>query len=145
MVDEIVTIQETGAKEVSDPGRRNQPPPASRGGTDTKTLVIPISGGKLSSHFGHCDEFAFFDIEEGEIRAKEMRNPPPHEPGALPRWLYEHGADVVIAGGIGDHAQTLLREKGIDVVSGAPADTPESLVEHYLRNTLITGENVCDH
>ena len=38
-----------------------------------------------------------------------------------------------------------LRDKGITVISGAPMDSPESLVQQYLMNTLVTGENVCDH
>ena len=74
-----------------------------------------------------------------------MLNPPAHEPGALPRWLHEQGADVTIVGGMGESAQQLLRERGIEVIIGAPMDSPESLANQYLSNTLITGENVCDH
>ncbi len=110
-----------------------------------RVLVVPVSGGKLSSHFGHCEQFAFIETENGKIRGKEMRTPPPHEPGILPSWLHEQGADVIIAGGIGESAQQLLKEKGIEVVIGAPMDSPESLVNQYLTNFLITGDNVCDH
>ena len=74
-----------------------------------------------------------------------MRTPPPHEPGVLPRWLHEQGADAAIVGGMGESAQELLRETGIEVIIGAPIDSPESLANQYLSNTLTTGENVCDH
>jgi len=74
-----------------------------------------------------------------------MRTPPPHEPGVLPRWLNEQGADVIIARGIGEKAQQFLRENGIEVVIGVPVNSPESLANQYLTNTLISGDNVCDH
>jgi predicted Fe-Mo cluster-binding NifX family protein len=55
------------------------------------------------------------------------------------------GANVIIAGGMGSRAQGLFNENGIKVVTGAPADTPESLVHRYLTEKLVTGANVCDH
>ncbi len=110
-----------------------------------RLIAIPIADGKLASHFGHCQEFAFVETEDGKIRNKFMRTPPPHEPGVLPRWLKEQGAEVVIAGGMGERAQEMLKESGMEVITGAPADAPESLVNQYLSKSLVTGENVCHH
>jgi Mrp family chromosome partitioning ATPase/predicted Fe-Mo cluster-binding NifX family protein len=114
-------------------------------GSDKKLLAIPVSEGKLASHFGHCENFALIETENGEIKSTEMRTPPPHEPGIIPRWLHDQGADVIIAGGMGERAKQLLSENGIEVVVGAPMDSPESIVNRYLTNTLVLGENVCDH
>lgn len=108
-------------------------------------FAIPISGGKLCSHFGHCDQFALIETIDGEIKGKSLHTPPPHEPGVLPKWLHEKGAHVVIAGGMGARAQDLFNQNGIKVVTGAPTDSPEALAQQYLSNSLITGENVCDH
>ena len=112
---------------------------------DSKILVVPVSEGKLSSHFGHCKQFAFIEIQRGKITKTEMLNPPAHEPGVLPRWLNEQGADIVIAAGMGEKAQQLLEENGIEVIIGAPMDSPASLTNQYLSGTLVTGANVCDH
>lgn len=112
---------------------------------DSKILVVPVSEGKLSSHFGHCKQFAFIEIQRGKITKTEMLNPPAHEPGVLPRWLNEQGADIVIAAGMGVKAQQLLEENGIEVIIGAPMDSPASLTNQYLSGTLVTGANVCDH
>ena len=108
-------------------------------------FAIPIAEGKLTAHFGHCQEFALIDVEQNEIKKKEMLTPPPHEPGVLPRWLNEMGADVIIAGGMGQRAIGLFQENNIKVITGAPAQEPESLVTSYLAGNLVTGGNVCDH
>jgi predicted Fe-Mo cluster-binding NifX family protein len=108
-------------------------------------FAIPLANGRLTAHFGHCREFAIIEVVEYEITNKQILLPPPHEPGALPSWLYEIGADVIIAGGMGQRAISLFGEKGIKVITGAPELEPEALVANYLDNTLMTGANVCDH
>ncbi len=65
--------------------------------------------------------------------------------GVLPKWLHEMGVGVIIAGGMGQKAIGLFGENGIKVMTGAPSLPPEELVQQYLANTLVTGENVCDH
>jgi len=108
-------------------------------------IAIPLAEGRLTAHFGHAAEFAIVHVENQEIKDKELLTPPPHEPGVLPRWLQELGVDVIIAGGMGQKALGLFGENGIKVVTGAPSLTPEELVHQYLANSLVTGENVCDH
>ena len=108
-------------------------------------FAIPLAEGKLTAHFGHCREFALVDVEDNEIKAKETLEPPPHEPGVLPRWLHELGTNVIIAGGMGARALDIFAQNGIKVLTGAPSLTPEELVQQYLNNTLQIGANVCDH
>ena len=110
-------------------------------------IAIPLAEGKLCMHFGHCEQFALLDVDkkEKQILGKKLLTPPPHEPGLLPRWLSEQGAHVIIAGGMGSRAQSLFAENHIEVLVGAPAEPPESLVASYLDGTLKSGENVCDH
>ena len=108
-------------------------------------FAIPLADGKLTAHFGHCQEFAIFEVEDSEIKNKETLVPPPQEPGVLPRWLHELGTNVIIAGGMGARALDLFVQNGIKVLTGAPSLTPEELIKQYLDNTLQTGANVCDH
>jgi predicted Fe-Mo cluster-binding NifX family protein len=107
-------------------------------------FAIPMANGKLTAHFGHCQEFAIIDVEENEIRNKSVLVPPPHEPGVLPQWLSQMGTNVVIAGGMGHRAIMLFDQAGIKVVTGAPVELPEILVKDYLTNALTTGNNLCD-
>ena len=110
-------------------------------------IAIPVAEGKLCMHFGHCEQFALLDVDEKakKVTGKRMLTPPPHEPGVLPRWLHEQGANVIIAGGMGQRAQALFTENGIKVVVGAAAGEPEQLASQYLAGTLVSGANVCDH
>ncbi len=110
-------------------------------------IAIPLAQGKLSLHFGHCEQFAMIDVDSGtkKIVRREDIVAPPHEPGLLPRWLAERGANMIIAGGMGQRAQSLFEQNRIEVLIGAPSDTPERLVEAYLGGALQSGDNVCDH
>ncbi len=110
-------------------------------------IAIPVADGKLCMHFGHCEEFALFEVDETKksVTGKEMLEAPPHQPGLLPGWLAERGADVIIAGGMGSRAQDLFSEKKIKVVVGACGEKPEEIVKDYLNNSLQTGNNACDH
>lgn len=108
-------------------------------------FAIPMAEGKLTAHFGHCQEFAIIDVEDNEIKEKSVLVPPPHEPGVLPQWLHDLGANVVIAGGMGQRAIQLFNQVGIQVLTGAPVEEPEVLIQQYLSNNLATGKNLCDH
>ncbi|MFW6153593.1 MAG: iron-sulfur cluster carrier protein MrpORP [Planctomycetota bacterium] len=110
-------------------------------------MAIPIVQGRLSLHFGHCEQFALVDVDTDNrsVTGVDYVTPPAHEPGVLPRWLGEQGADVIITGGMGQRAQGLFARQGITVVVGAPVDTPEAVAAAYLDGTLEAGENICDH
>jgi len=109
------------------------------------TVAVPVSEGKLSPHFGHCEQFALFAVEDRNVSGRRDLTPPPHEPGVLPRWLKEQGVDLVIAGGMGQRAQSLFQQEGIQVVCGASSQDPGEAVRTYLSGDLEIGDNACDH
>jgi len=108
-------------------------------------FAMPLANGVLCAHFGHCQQFVIVDTKDGGITAMNYHTPPPHEPGALPRWLGELEVNVVIAGGMGRRALGLFNERGIQVMVGVPSASPEVLVADYLAGILRVGENMCDH
>ncbi len=110
-------------------------------------IAIPVTNGKLCMHFGHCQTFALVNIDEENksIISTESLVPPAHEPGVLPKWLHEQGANVIIAGGMGARAQQFFEQFGINVVIGAPSESPEKVAEQWVMGELTTGENICDH
>lgn len=110
-------------------------------------LAIPIEGNRLCSHFGHCSTFAFVDVnqETKSVVARQDLAPPPHEPGVIPKWVAEQGADLVLAGGMGARAVSLFESGGVKVFTGCPAQTPEELAQGFLDGTLQRGSNECGH
>ena len=109
--------------------------------------AIPMSGGGVSAHFGHCEQFALIDVDEEnkQILKKEFVKSPSHEPGLLPRWLAEKGVSLIIAGGMGIRAQDLFQQNKIGVIVGVAESDPEKAVVSYLNGILAAGNNICDH
>lgn len=110
-------------------------------------IAIPARNNTLCQHFGHCDQFYICNVDEASKEIKDFKfiTPPPHEPGLLPRWLGEKQVNVIIAGGMGQKAQQLFSQRGIKVFVGAPALEPKIVVEKYMNDDLVYGENGCDH
>jgi predicted Fe-Mo cluster-binding NifX family protein len=110
-------------------------------------IAIPMSADHLEQHFGHCERFALLDIDvEGkELRGSTEIEAPEHQLGLLPRWLKKHGVTLIIAGGMGSHARSLCEELSIQVVAGAPEDSPRELARRYLEGTLATSDHACSH
>jgi predicted Fe-Mo cluster-binding NifX family protein len=110
-------------------------------------IAIPVSNGKLSQHFGHCQTFAMIEVnvQNKTIMSSAELPAPEHVPGLRPRWLREQGVDLVIAGGMGAGARAHLSEASIQVIIGAPAEAPQALVRSYLEGALATGANDCNN
>ncbi len=110
-------------------------------------IALPIANKTVCMHFGHCEEFVLFEVDEEskEIIKSETFPSPPHQPGMLPKWLAEKGAEVIVAGGMGRRARDIFEQCGIKVIIGSPSGKPEEIVLQYLNGNLQIGENVCDH
>jgi len=110
-----------------------------------KRIAIPMTGSVLSEHFGHCQTFAYVDIDNNSIINITVMNPPEHQPGTYPRWVADNGATDVIAGGMGTMAINLFNEAGVNVFVGAPVDTPTNLVNNLLAKKLSLSANYCNN
>jgi ATP-binding protein involved in chromosome partitioning len=110
-------------------------------------IAIPLTNGLLAGHFGHCEHFAFIDVDTSKktILSSAQEAAPEHEPGLLPRWLRDRGVSVVIAGGMGSRARNLFAQAGVEVLTGAESREPEAIASDYLNGKLVTGANSCDH
>ena len=109
--------------------------------------AVPISGGMVSLHFGHCEQFAFYEVDEEAkaILSEETVSSPGHQPGFLPGWLAQNGVSVIIAGGMGSRARDLFASNGIRVIANTLEADPKKAIMDYLNGSLQTGGEVCDH
>lgn len=110
-------------------------------------IAIPISGDCLEQHFGHCEKFVIVDVapQTKEVTGVTEVAAPEHQPGLLPQWLKEQGVTIVIAGGMGTRARSLLEEASIVVITGAPSEQATALVQQYLDGILVSVEHTCSH
>jgi predicted Fe-Mo cluster-binding NifX family protein len=113
----------------------------------TMKIAIPLSGGLLSEHFGHCEQFAIVeaDLDAKKILTTNLVTPPPHEPGLLPKWLREQGVVTVIAGGIGQRALNIFAQNGIIVRAGFAAAPVDQIVNAFLQGELTGTPQGCAH
>ena len=110
-----------------------------------KLFAVPTNNGKLCAHFWQCEQFAVIETEDQKILNIEYLKPPVHEPGTYPRFLAAQGVSMIISGGMGMKAQEIFAQNNIEVCVGVNSDTPKALVEQYLANQLVSGNNLCDH
>lgn len=105
-------------------------------------IAVASEGNIVSGHFGHCEGFTMFDVENNTITNKEFIANPGHRPGFLPVFLKDKNADVIIAGGMGQTAQDLFNQNGIEVIVGAEGDSEEA-VKSYIQGSLKSTGSVC--
>jgi len=110
-----------------------------------KKIALPVANSQLSQHFGHPEYFYIYEADEKTIKNEEMLVPPPHTPGAYPKWMADMGVTDVIVGGIGQKAIDLFNSNGINVFVGAEIKNPKDLVNELLQGTLRSRENLCNH
>ncbi|WP_129599719.1 NifB/NifX family molybdenum-iron cluster-binding protein [Anaerophilus nitritogenes] len=105
-------------------------------------IAIAKEGNFVSGHFGHCEGFEVFDVENKEIKESKFIENPGHRPGFLPVFLAEKGVNVIIAGGMGATAQDLFKENKIEVIVGVEG-TLEDAINAYINGKLQSTGSVC--
>lgn len=105
-------------------------------------IAVAAMGTAVAGHFGHCENFIFFDTQDGKILSEQSVPNPGHRPGFLPNFLADHGAQVVIAGGMGGGAVEIFNERGVQVVVGAQGDA-RAAVQAFLAGELVSTGSVC--
>lgn len=96
----------------------------------------------VSGHFGHCEGFTIYEVEEGKSLEKSFTPNPGHRPGFLPVFLRDLKVNVIIAGGMGETAQDLFNENGIEVVVGEQG-LSDDVVQKFVNGELKSTGSVC--
>ena len=108
-------------------------------------FAIPLTDKELTARFGHCQKIALIDVEDNQIKQKGILKPTVHEPAVCSKVLNVLDADIIISSCMANSALILFDQQGIKVITGAPELEPEELVKRYLNNTLVAGDNLCNH
>ncbi len=108
-------------------------------------IAVTHQMGQIFQHFGHTEQFKFYEVTDGEITKIEIKNTDGSGHGALAGFLKDNGTDVLICGGIGGGAQTALKEAGITLYGGVQGSADAAVVA-LLSDSLAFNPDVhCDH
>ena len=110
-------------------------------------VAIPTRGNVVDDHFGHCEAYTVFSIDENKkIIGSEML-PSPQGCGCksdIASVLQQKGVSVMLAGNMGGGALNVLNSHGIDVYRGCSGDVRQ-LTEAFLLGIVADSGEGCHH
>ena len=102
-------------------------------------LAVTYEDGQVFQHFGHCQEFKIYDVEDGKVVRCAIADASAFGHESSIGFLKDLGVDILICGGIGPGAQNVLLRNG---TSGRADD----VVAAFLQDALVYNPNVtCNH
>lgn len=110
-------------------------------------IAIPTNNNMVEDHFGHCDSYTIFDVDQNNnIMSKEVIKWL-HGCGCksnLAETLKEMNVTTLLLGNIGQRALHLLKSSQIDVIRGCHGTT-ELVLQNYLDGKLTDVDTTCHH
>jgi len=109
-------------------------------------IAEPTRHGHVDEHFGHCEFYTVYTIENGKVTAKETLGSPQGCgcKSNIAFDLQQMGVEIMLAGGIGSGAINVLAAHGIQVVRGCSGNTDE-VVDLYINGELTDSGESCSH
>ncbi len=110
-------------------------------------IALPTRGNLIDDHFGHCENYTVFTIDENDqIAGKEII---PSVTGCgcksgIAAVLKEKGVEIMLAGNMGDGALNVLKGHDIAVFRGCRGDVTDVTMS-FLRGELNDSGESCGH
>lgn len=101
-------------------------------------IAVPTRNNMIDDHFGHCDHYTLFTIEQGAV-IERTTLPSPQGCGCksnIASTLEELGVSVMLAGNMGEGAKNKLESHNIKVIRGC-SGMVESVVEAYIKGFVF--------
>ncbi len=107
-------------------------------------IAVPTVQDQVDQHFGHCEKYSIFTIEDNAITTLEYMESPSGCgcKSNMANELAQSGVKILIAGGIGKGAVNVLTSNGIQTIKGASGNV-RNAVELYLQGKLVDRGDVC--
>jgi len=96
-------------------------------------FAVPLQHGQVAPVPTKASEFAFLTVKDGKIESQEVVPRPDLDAANFPVWLENLAITHLAAGDLKDAARALLQRKGIEVIPVALTQTPEQVVEAYVK------------
>jgi predicted Fe-Mo cluster-binding NifX family protein len=109
-------------------------------------IAVPTRNNHVDDHFGHCEYYTIFSIENNKIIAKETM-PSPQGCGCksnIAPILSEMGVKLMLAGSMGEGAKNVLQNNHIAIIRGC-SGLVDNVIEAYLNGTISDSGEGCSH
>ncbi len=109
-------------------------------------IAVPTRGNVVDDHFGHCEMYSVFTINDGKITNTEIL-PSPQGCGCksnIASVLREKGVNIMLAGNMGEGAMNVLNMQGIEVVRGCSGDA-KAVAEAFINGNIADSGIGCSH
>ncbi len=108
-------------------------------------IALPSRQNRVDEHFGHCEYFTVFTVNDNrEILAEETVASPAGCgcKSNVAQVLAQMGVTTMLAGNMGQGAVNVLNSCGIDVLRGCTGDLKQ-VAERWLKGTLQDSGIAC--
>lgn len=108
-------------------------------------IAVTYENGQVFQHFGHCERFKIYEVENGAILSAAVVNTNGSGHGALANFLQGNQVNALICGGIGGGARRALDEAGIQLYGGVTGDADKAVEALLAGKLLFNPEAMCSH
>ena len=101
----------------------------------------------VDGHFGHCENFTIYTIDDNHAIVHEEIYASPAGCGCksnLAGTFQQMGVSALLAGGIGQGAINVLNQHDIEVYRGCSGDA-RKLMEEFLKGNVSDSGETCSH
>lgn len=110
-------------------------------------IAIPTRDNRVDDHFGHCDHYTVFTVDENKAVISSERLDSPQGCGCksnIASVMQDMGITVMLAGNMGMGAFNKLSEHGIGVLRGCQGNI-EDVLKAYLEGSISDSAESCSH
>ena len=112
-----------------------------------KKIAIPTKDNMVDDHFGHCDHYSIFTVDDNRHIVSSECLISPQGCGCktdIVAEMQKKGINILLAGSMGIHAFEKLAKNGISVVRGCYGSILDVLYA-YMNGKLVDSGELCQH
>ena len=105
-------------------------------------VAVPARDGQVDAHFGHCEHFMIYSLDEAKGVVAEEKVESPEGCGCksnIASILARMGVTAMVAGNMGQGAVNVLQSHGIDVIRGASGSARQAAERFFPVRLPIRG------